>query len=277
MTTKSPAIPVMLLAILPAIFSPQPAAAQPRLPSLLDYLSTTQQQQLLQDHTLFRYDDSGTGARLMPPVAAMQQADQLPDSGLLAETLQFIPADPDADYLYTDHDFHLHLYRLMLAVETMAGIEYYSASRERMRTLFTESRFVRSPRSRQTAAVSVTDTIPATAEYYLLQHDSTFGENIYRIAYHYNQHSIRVDMRNHATVRYGIFPAIRDDDMRISLLLHPLPEGLLVYGYIHAEPVMTFGIQSRIRNSISNRLQALSSWFSEAAAESIPELSFPPQ
>ena len=73
----------------------------------------------------------------------------------------------------------LRIYNILLSMSTMKGTQYYSASRERMRTLFAESYVVDGPNRQNRLPDPVVQEIPPTSKLTVLQEDLTFGENLY--------------------------------------------------------------------------------------------------
>lgn len=150
----------------------------------------------------------------------------------------------------------------MQAITTMQGIEYYSASRDRMRTLFYESYVVgdadgngRRPDPKPTELVE-TDRI------YIFQHDSSFGRNVLELTYTVGQDAIRLSMRNLTRMLYrGIVPAVGPELLGLNLVVHPLGEKVLFYGNSAANPVSLLGMEARVQRSFYNRLVALYQWF----------------
>ncbi len=269
MTTKPSVKPLLIyiffFSFLPEVYS--------QIPDFFDYLPREAHAELADSHSLFAYNQAESGPKLTPDVELLRSVTPPSPEGVIAENLYYIPYKDTAEVDYTSADFHLRLYNLLFAVDTMEGIEYYSASRERMRTLIHESYFISNTESSKPVSPPRHETIPENRSYYLLQNDATFGENVYEVSYYYDENSIRIDMHNHSTLRYGIIPAIRAGELRITLLTQPLEDGLVLYGYIYARPIISFGLQSRIRNSISNRLRAVSSWFLDTSALTIPQLN----
>lgn len=265
MTTKI-AIVAALLTGLATVHLPADAhtAVNNQLPDMLRYLPSELQRELLETNKLFIFGEASEDRTLAPPFSIPAVATF--DDGMQAEILQYIPAPSAESFDSDDYGLHLKLYNLLLSIHTMKGIKYYSASRDRMRTLFTESHFVSDPDNRnRLTPPTATTVIPEETVYYLLQDDATFGENMYRVRYIYNGETLQITMINTHSLRYRFIPAIWKGNLHITLLVHPLNEGLLLYGHIHAKPTMSFGLQSRIRDSLGNRLEAVNTWFFDRA------------
>lgn len=261
MTTKRSRTQVLISAgflFLAALQTPLTLLAAPS--ELLDHLTREQQQEIANTGSLFAYSDADTEPTLIPDLAILEELPAV-DGGLMAETLYVLPRAKNLESL------HLALYNTLLAVSTMEGIEYYSASRERMRLLFVRSHFIRNPENTAPLPDPEVGAIPETAERVLLQEDKSFGTNIYQVRHTYNGSSMRIDITNLETVRYGFFPAIRTGDLSITLAAHPRKEDLVVYGIIRGKPIISLGIRSKIQASISNRLKAVSGWFVREAAD----------
>ena len=102
----------------------------------------------------------------------------------------------------------LRIYNILRSLSTMKGIQYYSASRERMRTLFAESYVVEGPDGEKRLPDPVADEIPVYSRLYALQEDLTFGENIYLMEFHYSGETFLLDSTNLTTMNYFFLPMV---------------------------------------------------------------------
>jgi hypothetical protein len=148
------------------------------------------------------------------------------------------------------------------AVGTMAGIEYYSASRGRMRTLFHESFIVDSPEDLRPRPDPVIESVESSSRIYVYQRDSSFGRNVLEVTYTVDGDAVRMRMRNLTRMNYqGIVPAVGENDLVLNIVVHLLGERLLFYGNSAARPTSLFGMEARVQESFQNRLVAIYRWF----------------
>ena len=175
------------------------------------------------------------------------------------EALYLLPLPPE---LLQQPDFALRLNNILRSVSTMEGIEYYSASREQMRTFYRESYVIDDPRSRQRIADPVVNEVPHFDRVFAFQHDSSFGRNTYALDYRYQSGQLGLTMVNLTRMSYGILPLVGQENLEIHLSVVPADEGLLFYGNCGVRLIGLFGMQDRVQSSFSNRIDAIYRWFS---------------
>lgn len=161
-------------------------------------------------------------------------------------------------------EFLRRIYNILRSVSTLKGIEYYSASREKMRTLFARSYVIPSPEEEERLEdplLSVSQEIPSKNTIYAFQEDLTFGENVYSLTYRFGKNDIALTMTNFKELRYGIFKMVEPKNMKTHLLIHPLEDYLLFYGACTVETLRFLGLERSKKESFYNRIQALYGWF----------------
>ena len=75
------------------------------------------------------------------------------------------------------------LFNQVLALSTLTGIQYYSASRGTMRTFYESSQVIDGPDTKRVIPDPVYAEPPAALTLYARQKDLTFGDNLYRYDY----------------------------------------------------------------------------------------------
>ncbi|MFP4010382.1 MAG: DUF6675 family protein [Spirochaetaceae bacterium] len=153
------------------------------------------------------------------------------------------------------------LYNIFRSVSTMEGIEYYSASRERMRTFYHESYAVEDPESREPLSDPVVTEVPEEDQIYVYQRDSSFGRNVYRVDYVRDDDAYLMSMTNLTRMYYGVLPVVAPENLEIHLTVMETEEGYLFYGACGVRVISLFGMQDRARDSFYNRIEALYRWF----------------
>jgi hypothetical protein len=157
----------------------------------------------------------------------------------------------------------LQIYNILRSMSTMKGIQYYSASRERMRTLFAESYVVDGPDAEKRLPDPVTREIPAYSKLYVVQEDLTFGKNIYATEFRYSGDYFLLESTNLTTMHYFFFPMVKPENSVTLILLIPAGEQLLFYGAIGAHTMRLLGLARSREDSFYNRLKAIYGWFTE--------------
>ncbi len=153
------------------------------------------------------------------------------------------------------------IYNILLSVSTMEGIEYYSASRKRMRTLFSESYCIDSPVTKIRVHDPEVDSIPPYAKIYTFQKDLTFGENIYQSEYRFNGKYILMKSRNLTTMRFLFLPMVKPNNSVNYFILIPSGNRLIFYGISCLRTLSFFGIEKKRAASLYNRNKAIYGWF----------------
>lgn len=165
-------------------------------------------------------------------------------------------------------DFELRLYNILRSVSTMEGIEYYSASRERMRTFYHDSYAVAGPDGDERIPDPLVSRIPREDRVYVFQKDSSFGKNVQQLDYTYAGGNFLIRMQNLTTMFYnGLIPLVGDENLLTYLVVDPQAEGIVFYGHLAVRVGALFGMEDRARNSFYNRIKALYDWFSQRMTE----------
>lgn len=189
------------------------------------------------------------------------------DARILVESVRQIPienvsrADPEEEAVVIG--------RILRAVSTMEGIEYYSESRGHYRTLFERSTRIENPENRRPLQDTQPDSIPDREQMYVLQEDGTFGENVYNFEYESLESGMLLVMTNETRLSWGILPALGTNDLRLIFAAVPTKEGILFYGLAGVDIPTVLGMGNRIGISFENRVNALSDWFEAELEESL--------
>ncbi len=247
------------------------AASMRQLPALDDLFAPHSVSALKRERAagadgINRFYTSDGGALHLPAVSL---SEDLLDAALSinysvgVETLYLIPWDevsPDLSRLPAE-DFELRIYNILRSVSTLEGIEYYSASRERMRTLFAECWAIDNPEDRTRIPDPLVTSLPAMNTVYIHQKDLTFGKNISRVEYQHANGNFRMGIVNLTTMTYMLFPIVGKENMSMQILVIPGREGILFYG-LNTVKVLDLPIfYKKMESSFTNRMIALYNWF----------------
>ena len=179
------------------------------------------------------------------------------------ESLYFIPKEKLTDELLdlSREEFLLNIYNTMRSISSLEGIEYYSASRERMRTLFSETWVIRGPDDKTRLPDPIVNSIPKEDSVYIHQKDLTFGKNISEVVYRHEGNALSMSITNETTMRYMIFPLVKKGNMSMQMLILPVREGIVFYGLSSIDVLDLKIFYDKMRDSFTNRLIALKDWF----------------
>lgn len=165
------------------------------------------------------------------------------------------------------------LFNEALALSTLTGIQYYSASRQTMRTFYESSVIIDGPDTRNPLAdpaygpAAGTPSLPLPAEItlYARQKDLTFGDNLYQYTYHIREESLVFVQQNLTAMKAGIIPAVGRNKLRSVVAVLDAGEYLLLYLNSMARAASLPGMKDRVGRSFSNRAEAMLNWFAGRA------------
>ncbi len=190
------------------------------------------------------------------------------DRALRIEALAVLPAP--IGLKQTEHstlpDTMRILARILNSVNTMEGTEYWSASRQRMRTLYAEAYRVESA-SKRTRLPDPGDipSVPGSSQlFYAFLRDLTFGGNVMKYDVRIGDSFIAMTNENVTTVRYYMLPLASPGNMRSGLLVVPCREGLLVHFLSTIDAIDI--LEKRVFESAGNKSLAVLGWFAEQTA-----------
>jgi hypothetical protein len=186
------------------------------------------------------------------------------EPGLFVESLYRYKKPADAAGGWTEEE-RTRLYNEALALSSLAGIQYYSASRKKMRTFYEYSRVIDGPNTKQALPDPVFVELPRELRIYARQKDLTFGDNIYRYDYAAHEDSLVFVQQNLSAMNLGIIPAIGKNRLRSVVAVIDAGDSLLFYAASMAKTLSLPGMGDRIGNSFTNRAEAILKWFSGQA------------
>ena len=152
---------------------------------------------------------------------------------------------------------------LLLELSTLEGLEYYSASRERMRTLFVQSFAIDDVELENRVPDPTVAAAPAEGGALMFQEDMTFGKNKLRVHYVVSDSTIHMVTENITSFFWGPIRLIRPGRMRLHVLIYEAENFILYYGNFGAKAIRISILEKRIYNSFYNRLTALYGWFEQ--------------
>ncbi len=204
-------------------------------------------------------ETDGIAIRLAPSYAEAVRADIAElDPTIGVEALYLVDAPPRTVRVDAE------LMTILQSISTMEGVEYYSATRDRMRTLFVESYVIAGPDDRTRRPDPVVASLSERDRIYAYQRDSSFGRNVLELAYTVSEEAIMLRMRNLTRTFYqGFIPVVGPGELGMSLVVQPIGDQFLFYAVTAARAPGAAGMEDRIRTSFTNRMHALRIWFGE--------------
>jgi hypothetical protein len=187
------------------------------------------------------------------------------EPNILVETLSIYqrprPARQTANPAGWNRDEQTGLFNQLIALSTLTGIQYYSASRKAMRVFYESSTVIDDPAGKKPLPDPSFTVLPASLALYARQKDLTFGDNIYRFEYHTGADIIFFSQENLSSMNAGIIPAIGKNKFRTVVAVIDTGDTFLIYAAAMSKATSIPGMGDRIGASFSNRVKAILKWF----------------
>jgi hypothetical protein len=184
------------------------------------------------------------------------------DPSMMVETLALYRKPSAAEWSTAEQT---GLFNQLTALSTLAGIEYYSASRQTMRVFYETSQVIDDPSGKKPLPDPLYDTLPASLELHARQKDLTFGDNIYRYNYHTGADILFFVQENLTSMNAGIIRAVGKNKFRSMVAVIDAGDVLLIYAAAMAKAASIPGMGDRIGASFTNRINAVLQWFTVRA------------
>ena len=188
------------------------------------------------------------------------------ETNLIIEALVFLPNSSPADPFSISAQLD-SLGLIFNQFSSLEGIQYWSASRKIMRTLYVESYRIDNPKSRN----RISD--PSTASklktllskpMYLHQKDQTFDAIIFEVHCSITDSAFLMTNNNVTPVRMIGIPVLPENGLRTGFFAAPSPNGILLYFVTSIQSPSV--ARDRVFESASNKALALLHWFIEKAS-----------
>jgi hypothetical protein len=193
------------------------------------------------------------------------------DPGIVVETLSLYKKSAGASRPCWSEVERLRLYNGILALSTLTGLQYYSASRKAMRTFYESSQVIDDPAAKRVVADPVFQELPDRFTIFARQKDLTFGDNIYQYDYYAFPGALILVQENLSSLNYGIIPAVGKNKLRSVMAIIDAGDYLLVYAVSMVRAASLPGMKERIGNSFSSRAEAMLKWLEGRVDEAFME------
>jgi len=189
------------------------------------------------------------------------------EPNILVETLSLYkrPQSSPTDAAGWSGDEQTGIFNQLVALSTLTGIQYYSASRKTMRTFYESSGVISGPGNKNPLPDPVFSELPASLSLYARQKDLTFGDNIYGFEYRTGSDIIFFSQENLSSMNVGIIPAIGKNKFRTVIAVIDAGDSFLIYAAAMAKAASIPVMGERIGSSFTNRLNAILKWFAGRA------------
>lgn len=162
---------------------------------------------------------------------------------------------------FTNNDFDIGKTSIILrSLSSLEGIEYYSASKQKMRVLYEKSYSIQSKNDKTKIIDNFTDAINGL-HIFALQKDNIFGEYVYEYTYALSDNTVSLHSTNCDSLKKGFVTIIGENNLKANLIVHDMKTHLLIYVFTQAKFLYLPGLEEKLNSSFSNRAQALYDWF----------------
>jgi hypothetical protein len=185
--------------------------------------------------------------------------------GILAESLRLYrkPAGSSAG-AWTEPERRA-LYNGALALSSLEGLQYFSSSRQEMRTFYESSAVIDGPDTKKPVPDPSFEVPPPELTLYARQKDLSFGDNVYRYTYYARPESLIFIQENMTAMSYGIIPVVGKNKLRSVVAVLDAEAYLLIYTASIAKAAALPGMGQRVGRSFSTRAEAILHWYSGQA------------
>ena len=150
--------------------------------------------------------------------------------------------------------------RILRSVSKLEGLQYYSSSRKKKRTLYEVSYAIDDLKTEERVADPI-DNPSADFSVYVLQKDLTFDKNIYRYRFCADADSAGFISTNVGVLKYSVFKAIEPENLEASISVTDFGEYLLIHLLTRADFTAPSVFRERVHNSFRTRGEAVYGWF----------------
>lgn len=266
MLKKTLFLVLILCSLIPAFSENLPSFASVLSPAIVSASAAFQN-----DGSVLKVDRGyGVPGRLLPAFLGTQSAfgsffPHADERSFRFEAIAMIPSTRDYSALSRAEIFS-RLAFILNSVQSLEGISYWSESRKKTRTLFSDYYRVVSldDRTKQPDPSASDLRTGKTWEFLAYQKDLTFGGLVvrYRIQ---QEGDFMVTMNENATpLKLALLPVVAAGNMKNGILIIPCAEGLLIY---FAASIRAFDFAAnRVFESTENKSLAVLRWFADQAA-----------
>lgn len=186
--------------------------------------------------------------------------------GVMVESICLYKKPGEKKHKWTT-DEKTSLFNGMLSLSTLAGLRYFSTSRNKTRLFYETSTVIESPfdDTPKKDPVFTSGSLPGKLSLYAKQKDLTFGENIYRYDFALQTDAILFGQINMTTMYYGPLPVLGKEKLQSLIAVIDAGDCLIIYCISMANAISFPGMKNRVSRSFGARSEAILKWFGEKA------------
>ncbi len=161
----------------------------------------------------------------------------------------------------------LKIYNILRSVSTLKGLEYYSETSNKMKTLFEDSWAIDGFESKNKIPDPLVSELKPYDSISIYQKDNRFSKNQYTMSFRNEEANLSTSIINHTPLKVsGVIKMVDPEEMQIHIAIMPYQEGLAVY-VMMAAATDTRSFRSKAQQSFGNRAIALKNWFEQRMGE----------
>jgi len=251
-----------------ALFAQSNDSAQTlaRITDFVPGLTANEAQKLASDGNVETTYEKKIETRLAPDFAGVTTIRNDLSKIKLVYGIEALYRVPIPESIRSNPDSWKILYNISRSISTLKGIQYYSASRQRMRIFYLKSYAISDPNSRKALADPRVSSIPDQSTIYAFQEDSSFGSYVMKVDYtvgpdSYDPNYLLMSLTNLTTMYYSIIPIIDPRSFQMHLSIVPHGDMLYIYGNSGVDTFTIGFLKDHINKSFTNRLKAISDWY----------------
>ncbi|MCR4743573.1 MAG: hypothetical protein K5866_11975 [Treponema sp.] len=146
------------------------------------------------------------------------------------------------------------------SISNMVTIDYYSNTRRKITKLYKKAYMVDAENSSKAIADFNYGNCDGKTCYCLMD-DASFGVTHYQLTYNQTESELLTVFRNTDDMGLGPIRAIMPKDLVINLLIQTCDDGMVVYLCADLDSKKMPGVRGKITESMTARMDAISSWF----------------
>lgn len=150
--------------------------------------------------------------------------------------------------------------KILRSFSTMEGIEYYSNSRGKYDVLYDACYTI----SDLDSLKKIPDNQEENAnglKLYVFQNDNSFGETPYEVTFWQTDSEVGMNFVNKGPLYVKFVKAVKEENLCLTLYTREENDKLLVYILAQADFAAVPFVQTKIRDSLTARIEALFNWF----------------
>lgn len=149
--------------------------------------------------------------------------------------------------------------KVFASISTLKGIQYYSNTRERWETLYTEAGFINNSKDKKFIADNAI-SIKQSADYYCLLEDNSLGDCVFKINYTENDNEVTANLILIEPISIWGITGVQANDLYIQLRANKVQDAIHVEIKIDARYREISFIEDLLPKSLDARMEALFRW-----------------